>query len=78
MRLKGQITSLSSSARGFGFLMDEEGQERFFHVTMLELGLVFADLAVGDLVTFEPLMTARGARAMGIQLVEGERKPVDE
>ncbi len=71
-KLTGEITKIDFD-HGFGFLIDEDGMERFFHASMLGMGddgeaLEIGGLAVGDKVSFTPIMSAKGARAANITL----------
>ena len=54
--------------RGFGFVRDGDGKEYFFHASCLPLG-VFAELAIGDSVTFVIGDGAKGPRAESMELL---------
>ncbi len=53
--------------RGFGFIVSETGDEYFFHHSDLKSG-DFRSLTDGDLVTFQPAATPKGARAQDVTL----------
>lgn len=50
--MKGHITALKRT-KGFGFIRDAEGRDRFFHANGLE-GTTFDQLQEGFAVEFEP------------------------
>lgn len=49
---------------GYGFIRDEENQERFFHARNLS-GVSFGDLKEGAHITFQPVN--EGGRANGLR-----------
>lgn len=54
--------------KGFGFITDESGQDRFFHANHLE-GVAFDELQEGDKVEFEPYTEEKkGERARRVRL----------
>lgn len=63
--------------RGFGFLrcteglVDDVGQDFFFHTTSLDGGLSIDDLEEGEIVSFTPTHVAKGRRAEHIVREEG-------
>lgn len=53
--------------KGFGFITPEGGdKDVFFHSSAL-VGATFADLKVGDMVTFEVEESDKGPRAANVQ-----------
>ena len=63
----GEITDLSQFInRGFGFITDENGSRRFFHVTNIEGS---TDLALGDEVMFEPYLSQHKLAATSVRLI---------
>lgn len=63
--MNGTIKTLTD--KNFGFITPE-GQEGdvFFHESAL-VGVMFADLKVGDAVTFETEQSEKGPRAVNVQ-----------
>ncbi len=63
--MTGTIKTLTE--RGFGFIA-VEGQEKeiFFHSSAL-VGVAFADLKAGDVVTFDMEDSDRGPRAVNVK-----------
>lgn len=55
------------SERGFGFIIDPEGKEYFFHRDGLSPSLDFDRLVGGESVSFEVESNPRGARAVQVQ-----------
>ena len=53
--------------RGFGFIIQEEGEDVFVHHTNI-LGVGFKTLNEGDPVTFELISTVKGPKAENVQL----------
>jgi len=65
--MKGTIKTLTP--RGFGFITpegDTTGKDMFFHSTKLN-GVAFADLKVGDAVTFDIEEGEKGPAAVNVQ-----------
>jgi cold shock CspA family protein len=62
--MKGHITALKRT-KGFGFIRDSEGRDRFFHANGLE-GTTFDQLQEGFAVEFEPYDQA-GAKDNGLR-----------
>jgi CspA family cold shock protein len=52
--------------KGFGFIRDDRGQEYFFHYSAVEGN--FADLRVGQHVSFEEEVSPKGPRATNVRL----------
>lgn len=71
--MAGQIAKVSTQ-EGYGFLIDEENVERFFHASMMKEGHDFNSLQPGQLVRFSPLMSAKGARATMVEPVEDAKE----
>ena len=67
LRVRARIVRLYPP-RGFGFLLDEENVERFFHATACLTR--FDELAAGDVVTFVPGAGPKGPVAYKV-LLEG-------
>lgn len=65
--MSGSITRLLPD-RGFGFIRSDDGSEFFFHATTIAHG-AFADLHVGDRVTFEATTGPKGPRAEAVERV---------
>lgn len=51
--MRGTVTTVKRD-KGFGFLIDEGGQERFFHANGLAVPSTFPQLKEGLTVDFEP------------------------
>jgi len=57
-----------SNARGYGFLVNSDGSETFFHITQVEpFGRIVQQ---GDHVTYEIGMGAKGNYAINIKIIE--------
>ena len=66
--MQGKIKTLKSD-KGFGFIELEGGEKDvFFHSDAL-VGVMFNDLQVGDMVTFETEDSPKGPRAVNVQRV---------
>lgn len=66
--MKGTIKAVKRD-KGFGFIRDEAGQDRFFHANHLE-GIAFDDLQEGSAVEFEPYVEKdKGQRARRVTVV---------
>lgn len=66
--MKGTIKTLVSD-KGFGFIAREgEAKDLFFHSNDLS-GVAFADLHVGDAVTFEVVQGQKGPNAQNVTRV---------
>lgn len=64
--LRGRIKRID---RNFGFIIDEAGQERFFHCSEVVGGRAkFESLVEGCEVDFIPWTNDRGPRATGIKV----------
>lgn len=64
MRVNGKIKTYNNS-KGFGFIRDENGEDRFFHITDVQSD---KEPQVQQLVEFRPSNNAKGLSAVGIQL----------
>ncbi len=63
--MKGTIKKLTD--KGFGFITPEgEGKDLFFHSNSL-VGVQFAELHEGDMVTFETEESPKGMNAVNVQ-----------
>lgn len=64
--MKGTIKTLKSD-KAFGFITPEGAdKDVFFHADAL-VGVMFNDLNVGDMVTFETEDSPKGPRAVNVQ-----------
>lgn len=72
-RAYGEVVQLDHG-RGFGFILDAGGTERFFHATACEPQDCFEQLKIGDSVSFEPRLSEKGPRAMKVRREEPARK----
>jgi len=64
--MQGTIKTLTD--KGFGFISREgETKDLFFHSKELN-GVIFEDLKVGDVVTFELVDTQKGPAATNVSL----------
>lgn len=64
--MQGTIKTLTD--KGFGFISREgEAKDLFFHSKELN-GVIFEDLKVGDVVTFELVDTQKGPAATNVSL----------
>lgn len=54
--------------RGFGFIVDEDGKEYFFHSSAL-ISARYDDLQEGQRVTFNDAQTNKGPRAENVRLL---------
>lgn len=63
-RALGTITRVVADGRGFGFLRDDDGQERFLHKSACMPAEIFDAFVPGDRVEFTPFEHANGARAI--------------
>lgn len=65
--MKGRITTIKRS-KGFGFIRDEAGQDRFFHANEVR-GTTYEQLHEGLNVDFEPIeLEGRGLRAVNVRV----------
>lgn len=65
MELSGTVSTLVRD-RNFGFILDEKGAEYFFHSSAAK---EFKAIEAGDQVTFKPMSTEKGLRAVGVKRV---------
>lgn len=63
--MKGQITAIVRE-KGYGFIQDEFGSERFFHARNVR-GVDFATLEEGTSVQFKPVQQATGGKGNGLR-----------
>ena len=64
--MKGTIKNMIFE-KHFGFITPEDkSKDVFFHETGLAEGLLFADLKVGDAVSFEVEQSEKGPRAVNV------------
>ena len=68
------IKTIASDHRGkYGFIKDEDGQDRYFSSKEL-VGVAFENLHIGDQVSFDPAVGGRnnaGLRAAGVHKADG-------
>jgi cold shock CspA family protein len=68
--MTGTITRIISD-RGFAFLRDTEGTNRFVHRRAMVPESAFDSLDVGDHVEFDPIGdTPKNSRALNVRVVE--------
>lgn len=53
---------------GFGFIRDEQGEDRFFHARDVR-GTTFEELLVDDRVQFDAVASTKGLRATNVYVV---------
>jgi CspA family cold shock protein len=63
----GKVKTIRSE-RGFGFILAEDGVERFFHST--NVAGTFEDLREGDRVEFDDVASAKGPRATNVRTAD--------
>lgn len=64
-KFTGEISALKDT---FGFLLDNEGNSRWFHASYVK-GVTYDDLNIGDRVEFTPFVGPRGRRAEDIRRI---------
>jgi len=69
--MDGRVKTYNSD-RGFGFILDEDGNDRFFHVSSVKS---IEEPARGARVTFKPAQSERGLVAQDIQIKEDKARP---
>ena len=72
---KGSITNLNRS-KGFGFIGDGQGQEYFFHKSMLSETCCWEEMEIGQAVKFTPRQGKKGPEATNVLLKKLSAKPV--
>ena len=65
-RVLGKISHLRAD-KGFGFIVKDSGDRVFFHASAIER-IDFADLEVGDPVSFVMTETSKGPRATQVRV----------
>ena len=60
------------SKKGFGFIVNDEGQDVFVHYTIIE-GEGFRSLKEGEVVNYEPAVGKRGLSASKVLREAGKR-----
>lgn len=80
--MKGRICSLPQNKK-FGFIQDLDGNQHFFHMSMLSDGVEWDGLAVGLPVDFKPAEGKKGSEAHDVVLrpaseIKGQYVSVDE
>lgn len=74
--MQGTIKTLTD--KGFGFItVDGEEKDLFFHNNELK-GVTFAELKVGDKVSFEKADSPKGPNAVNVSLVKGGKTAEEE
>jgi CspA family cold shock protein len=66
--MNGQIKRLVKD-KGFGFLVDSDGTERFFHSSEVK-NSEWPAVREGDRVTFDPNKGPKGDRAVNVHLLD--------
>jgi len=69
--MDGRVKTYNSD-RGFGFILDEDGNDRFFHVSSVRS---IEEPTRGIKVTFKPAQSERGLIAQDIQIKEDKSRP---
>ena len=63
---QGKIKRLVA-ARGFGFIETDGNDDLFFHLSALDEGVSFEELAEGDVLEYEVGETPKGKRAENVR-----------
>ncbi|MGA2232501.1 MAG: cold-shock protein [Tepidisphaeraceae bacterium] len=63
------------SKKGFGFILNEEGQDVFVHFTSIQ-GEGFRALKDGEIVDYEPVAGAKGLSAINVKRLAPKPKAV--
>lgn len=63
--MRGVISSIRAE-RGFGFIRNGGGTEYFFHMT--GVAELFADLRIGQVVSFDVESSSKGPRATNVTI----------
>ncbi len=66
--MKGKVERVIAD-KGFGFLRDEAGTERFFHHSQVR-NADWAAVKVGDQVQFDPDKGPKGDRAINVHVID--------
>ena len=61
--------------KGFGFIINEQGQDVFVHYTNLD-GEGFRCLRNGQIVEYKPLDTDKGLQGRKVQIISVKKPPV--
>jgi len=61
--------------KGFGFILNEEGQDVFVHFTSIQ-GEGFRALKDGEIVDYEPVTGAKGLSAINVKRLAPKPKAV--
>ncbi len=61
--------------KGFGFIINEQGQDVFVHYTNLN-GEGFRCLRNGQIVEYKPLTTDKGLQGRKVQIISVKKPPV--
>lgn len=68
--MNGTIKNVQADKR-FGFLRDEQGEDRFFHISAVDGATNFFALKQGDAVVFDPEDDhPKGKRARAVRIAE--------
>ncbi|WP_369355876.1 cold-shock protein [Lysinibacillus capsici] len=68
--MKGRVTKIFQD-KGYGFIKDEVGESRFFHVSNIK---GFDELFEGSVVTFNPSQNTKGLQATEIMVLNTNNK----
>jgi cold shock CspA family protein len=71
VRITGRVVNIIH-LKGYGFVIDENGQERFLHARDFVRSNDFVQTSIGDSLTFVPTRRDRGGRN-GLACQEVER-----
>jgi len=67
--MKGSIIRVHAT-KGFGFILDEDGHSRFFHISgFLGDQTLFEQLQEGEPVQFTPIIHENGLRASEVEVL---------
>lgn len=66
-RLKGEVSTIFGS-KGFGYISADDGNEYFFHASTLQ-NVEWEEVSPGDSVTFKPMNTEKGPRAVKVEVL---------
>ena len=73
--MKNGIVKWFNNERGYGFIVDEQGNDIFVHYSIIP-GKGFRTLDEGQKVTYDLLETEKGLQATNVQIIEDEVEEV--